>query len=68
MPSDGAFSGCIYENGGASFKEFCVVTFASKSLGADLADNSLMGGWMRRGSLAPSSSDGDYDEDGSSDE
>ena len=40
--SGGACTGCIYEKGGASFKEFGPVIFASGGFGADFAQNSLL--------------------------
>merc|ERR1719383_79528 len=40
--SDGACTGCVYEKGGASFKEFGPVIFASGGFGADFTNNSLL--------------------------
>ena len=36
-----ACTGCIYEKGGANFKEFCPVIFDSGGFGADFTINSL---------------------------
>jgi len=40
--TDGACTGCVYEKGGASFKEFGPVIFASGGFGADFTQNSLL--------------------------
>ena len=40
--TDGACTGCVYEEGGASFKEFGPMIFASGGSGADFTQNSLL--------------------------
>ena len=40
--TDGACTGCVHEKGGASFKEFGSVIFASGGFGADFTQNSLL--------------------------
>ena len=45
--TDGACTGCVYEEGGASFKEFGPVIFASGGSGADFTQNSLLPTWSR---------------------
>jgi len=40
--SDGACTGCVYEKGGAIFKEFGPVIFASGGFGADFTNDSLL--------------------------
>ena len=40
--SDGACTGCIYEKGGANFKEFSPVIFESGGFGDDFTNNSLL--------------------------
>merc|ERR1712136_341080 len=40
--TDGAFTGCVCENGSAGFKEFGPVIFASGGFGADFTQNLLL--------------------------
>ena len=43
--TDGVCTRCVYEKGGASFKEFGSVIFASGGFGADFTQNSLLATW-----------------------